>query len=258
MQIAPDSHLSFHSAGSRLEFPNPFADQDKSTQNSFAPTFQRSAQSPNNCTDSLASRLSQYSTPPTNPFTPSNSLAPLGAHRKRPTDSWPVSTRDSKVCRDDTHTSARPATTAVTPVDTVMAPIMRAKAKAEAGLRSSDDEQPESYDAESPAATIPRERPSEISKVTARTRVNDFGQPRTRRTRRVSQCWGNSQNSASPSSMHLATPNRVHLLEREMEATRNIEVHNQRYREAMDKYESGLEEIPREERRKHALRKLCF
>jgi len=205
------------------------ADQDECTQNSFAATSRRSNLSSVNRSNSLASRLSQYSTPQTNPSTPSVPLGQLGAHRKRPADLWPVSTRDSKVSRGDNHTSARPATTAVTPVDTIMAPLMRARARAEA--RSSDDEQPYSYDVETPAATTSSERSSEPHGATVQTEVKDFKQAGP--SRPDNQCQEDSQNSAPPNSMSPATPNEVSLSTRELGATGRIWAHCRGYEQDM-------------------------
>jgi hypothetical protein len=218
---------------SPMDFLRPYAYGDQSTQNSCAATSQRSTPSSTNRLNFLASRLSQYSTPSTDPSKPSVPLGQLSGQRKRPVDSWPASTRGSKVSRGDTHTSARSATTVVTPVDTVMAPIMRAKAKAKAELRSSDDEQPDSYDAESSAATISRERSSEISKVTAHTEVNDFKQFQAGPSRPGNQCQEDSQNSAPPNSMSPATRNEVPLSTRELGATGRIWAHYQNYEQAM-------------------------
>jgi hypothetical protein len=189
MQIASDSHLSFHSAGSRLEFPNPFADQDESTQDSFAATSQRSAQPRTNRPNSLASRRSQHSTPPTNPYIPSVPLGQLGSRRKRPVDPWSASTRDSKVSRGDSNTNNKPATTAQIPVDSIMTSALRkkdqirAEKEAAADARLWDDDVTAADHLETPQATARSELPAHPSRVSDIGQGYQREQPRAESTR---------------------------------------------------------------------------
>jgi hypothetical protein len=234
MQIAPDNHLSFHSAGSRLVFPNPSADQDETIQSSFAATSLRSAQSSINRPDSLASRFSQYSTSPINPSKPSASLGQLGLCRKRPADPWSASTRRKQASRGDTHTRAQPSTTAV--IDRIMDPIMRARARARAvaELYSSDDGQTNSHDVETSATTISDERSSDTVGTTAPVKKHDSEQHQVEPTRPSSQRQEDSKYSIFP-----ATQNKIPLSERERDATLRIDAHYKEYQEAMAKIDSG-------------------
>jgi hypothetical protein len=123
-----------------------------------------------------------------------------------------------------------------------MDPLLRREARAEARGYPSDDEETSQHHDESPAQHTSYERFSDTAGFPTLVQDSGFGQPQMGPTPWVSQGREGSKKLASPNSMYATTRNRVPSSKAEQDATRRIEVHNQKHREAMDKYETGMDE----------------